>query len=327
MRRRKFITLLGGAALAWPIAARALQPAMPVIGFLNSSSAWESADSVAAFVRGLNETGYIEGRNVLLDFRWAEGHYERLPTLAADLVRRQVNVIAAIGTPAAPAAKAATATIPTVFRIGVDPVELGLVASLNRPGGNLTGVVSLNVEIEPKRLELLHEVAPKASLIAFLVNPTSPNAETQSRDMQAAAHTLGLQLHVLGAGTEHDLDEVFASLGQLRAGALVIASDPFFTSRNEQLAALTVRHAVPAISASGRRFAAAGGLMNYGGSQADISRLVGVYTGRILKGEKPADLPVQQITKIELTINLKTAETLGLTVPLSLLTRADEVIE
>jgi putative ABC transport system substrate-binding protein len=326
MKRRKFITLLGGAAATWPLTARAQQAAMPVIGFLGSSSAWENAPEVAAFLRGLRETGYIEGRNVLVDFRWAEGHYERLPTMAADLVRREVNVIAAMGTPAAPPAKAATATIPIVFRIGVDPVELGLVASLNRPGGNLTGVVSLNVEIEPKRLELLREVVPKANLIALLVNSSSPNAETQSRDMQAAAHTLGLQLHVLGASTERDFDQVFASLVQLRAGALVIAADPFFNSRNEQLAALTVRHAVPAISAT-REFAAAGGLMGYGGSSTDIYRLAGVYTGRVLKGEKPADLPVQQATKFELVINLKTAKTLGLTVPLALLTRADEVIE
>jgi putative ABC transport system substrate-binding protein len=326
MKRREFITLLGGAAATWPLTARAQQAAMPVIGFLGSSSAWENAPEVAAFLRGLRETGYIEGRNVLVDFRWAEGHYERLPTMAADLVRREVNVIAAMGTPAAPPAKAATATIPIVFRIGVDPVELGLVASLNRPGGNLTGVVSLNVEIEPKRLELLREVVPKANLIALLVNSSSPNAETQSRDMQAAAHTLGLQLHVLGASTERDFDQVFASLVQLRAGALVIAADPFFNSRNEQLAALTVRHAVPAISAT-REFAAAGGLMGYGGSSTDIYRLAGVYTGRVLKGEKPADLPVQQATKFELVINLKTAKTLGLTVPLALLTRADEVIE
>jgi len=242
------------------------------------------------------------------------------------LVRRKVNVIAAMGTPAAPPAKAATTTIPIVFRIGVDPVELGLVASLNRPGGTLTGVVSLNVELEPKRLELLREVVPKANLIALLVNPTSPNAETQSRSMQVAASTLGLQLHILQASTERDFDQAFATLVQLQAGAFVISADPFLSSRDEQLAALTVRHAVPAITNT-RKFAAAGGLMSYGGSSTDPYRLAGVYTGRILKGERPADLPVQQATKFELVINLKTAKALGLTFPLTLLGRADEVIE
>jgi putative ABC transport system substrate-binding protein len=325
MKRRDFITFLGGA-VATPLAARAQQPVMPVVGYLGSGSAWENAPEVAAFLKGLSDTGYVDGRNVAIEYRWAEGHYERLQTLAADLARRRVGVIAAMGTPAAPPAKAATTTIPIVFRIGVDPVELGLVASLNRPGGNLTGVVSLNVEIEPKRLELLHEVVPKASLIAFLVNPTSPNAETYSRDMQAAVATLGLQLHILHASTERDFDQVFATLVQLRADALVIASDPFFFSRNEQLAALTVRHAVPAIS-GGREFAAPGGLMSYGGSQRDIYRLAGVYAGRILKGEKPAELPVQRITKVDLIINLKTAKALRLTIPPQLLARADEVIE
>jgi putative ABC transport system substrate-binding protein len=324
MNRREIMALLGGAAV-WPVAARAQQP-MPVVGFLNSASAWESADQVAAFRQGLGETGYFEGRNVLIEFRWAEGHYERLPSMAADLARREVSVLAAMGTPSLLPAKTATATIPIVFRIGVDPVELGLVASMNRPGGNLTGVVSLNVELEPKRLELLREVAPDAKLIGLLLNPTSPNAETQSRDLQLAAGILGLQLHVLNVSSERDFDQAFATLAQLRAGALIVASDPFFTTRSEQLVALELRYSIPAIH-SYRQYAVAGGLMSYGGSLADSYRLPGVYTGRILKGEKAGDLPVQQATKVELIINLKTAKSLGLTVPLALLTRADEVIE
>jgi putative tryptophan/tyrosine transport system substrate-binding protein len=281
-----------------------------------------------AFHQGLGETGYVEGRNVTIEYRWAEGHNDRLPALVADLARLEVAVIAATGgTAVALAAKAATTTIPIVFNIAADPVALGLVASLSRPGGNLTGVTSLSVQVAPKRLELLHELLPAVTVVALLINPTNPIlAEIQSRDLQAAAGPLGLQLHVLHASTERDFDAVFATLAQLRAGALVIGTDLFFNTRSEQLAALTVRHAVPAIFQY-REFAAAGGLMSYGNAIADPYRLVGVYTGRILKGEKPADLPVQRATKVELIINLKTAKALGLAVPLPLLGRADEVIE
>jgi len=327
LRRRDFITMLGGAAAAWPTAARAQQSARPVVGVLGATTAQGYAAQLAAFRQGLNEAGFVEGRNVAIEYRWAEDQYDRLPALAADLVRRQVAVIATIGgNPSSSAAKAATATIPVVFHGSVDPVEAGFVASLNRPGGNLTGVVTLNTELGQKRLELIHELVPTATTIGLLLNPTNAVAEIQSKDLQAAARTLGLQLRVLHASTERDFDEVFATLIRLRAGGLVIGSDGFFVSRSEQLAALTVRHALPAIFQY-RAFVTAGGLMSYGGSVTDSYRLSGIYTGRILKGEKPADLPVQQATKVELMINLKTAKALGLTVPLPLLGRADEVIE
>jgi putative tryptophan/tyrosine transport system substrate-binding protein len=327
MRRRDFITFIGGAAAApsilWPLAARAQQPA---IGWLNTTSAGAYADFVRAFHRGLSETGYVEGQNVTVDYRWAESHLDRLPALAADLVRRQVSVICANGVPSTTAAKAATTTIPIVFVMGADPVAFGLVASLNRPGGNVTGATPLALELTVKRLELLHELVPAATIISLLVNPTHPAAETVTRNTQAAASTLGLQLRVLYASTERDFDAAFATIAELRVGGLVIANEGLFNSRNEQLAALAARYRVPAIHIE-REFAAAGGLMSYGASIADSWRLVGTYTGRILKGEKPADLPVQQSTKIELHINMKTAKALGLTFPTALLVRADKVIE
>jgi putative tryptophan/tyrosine transport system substrate-binding protein len=279
------------------------------------------------FRRALQESGYVEGENVAIEYRWADDQIDRLPALAADLVHRQVTVIAATTTPAAVAAKAATTTIPIVFEMGGDPIRLGLVASLNRPGGNVTGVTNLNAEVAPKRVELLHELVPTASVIALLINPTNPAlAEPVSRASQAAAHTLGLHLHVLNASTERDFDAVFANLIQLRAGGLVIGPDAFFAARSEQLAALAVRHAVPAVFEN-RGFVAAGGLVGYTGSIADAYRLAGVYAARILKGEKPGELPVQRSTKVEMFLNLKTATALGITVPLPLLGRADEVIE
>jgi putative ABC transport system substrate-binding protein len=328
MRRREFITFLCGAAIAWPPTARAQKPAMPVVGFINFASAESYKPQLAAFLKGLAETGYVDGRNVVIEYRWADRQNDRLPALVADLVHRQVAVIAATSTPAAIAAKAATSTIPIVFEMGSDPMRLGLVGSLNRPGGNVTGVTQSNTEVAPKRLQLLHEMLPTVRVLALLVNPANPVlAEPTTRELQAAARALGLELHVLNASTESDFDAVFAKLIQLRVGGLVIAPDPFFSSRSgEKLAELAVRHAVPAIFEN-REFAVAGGLMSYSGSIAEAYRLAGVYVGRILKGEKPADLAVQQVTKVELVINLKTAKALGISVPNTLIGRADEVIE
>ena len=326
MKRREFISLLGGAAAGWPREAYAQQTGkLPTIGFLGTDSAELWAARLRAFRKALSESGYDEGRNLTIEYRWAHGQYDRLATLAADLVQRQVTVIVANG-PATMAAKAATTAIPIVFFVGFDPVKLGLVASLNRPGGNLTGVSNLSAELAPKRLALLHELVPKATIIALLVNPTNPNAETLSRDVQAAAGARGLTLHVLHASSERDFDTAFATLLQQRVGALVIGTDGFFVAQSQRLAALTVRHAVPAIFQT-HEFAATGGLISYGGSDMDGNRLLGLYTGRILKGEKPVDLPVQQSTKVDLVINLKTAKTLGLTVPLIMQMTADEVIE
>ena len=328
MKRREFITLLGSAAVTWPLVARAQQPAMPVIGFLGSASSDLWANYVRAFQQGLGETGYVEGRNVAIEYRWTEGRNERMSGLIADLLHRPVSVIAVPGsTPAALAAKAASTTVPIVFAIAADPVQLGLVASLNRPGGNVTGVVTLNVEIAPKRLELLHELLPTAPSFALLVNPANPAlAEPVSERVQAAARTLGMKLHVLHASSELELDAALAAVARLQAAGLVVGPDPFFNSRIEQLAALTSRQALPAVY-QWREFTAAGGLLSYGSSITDVYRQAGIYTGRILKGEKPADLPVEQTTKVELFINLKTAKTLGITAPTSILVRADEVIE
>jgi ABC-type uncharacterized transport system substrate-binding protein len=325
MRRRTFVILLGGAA-AWPLAARAQQPALPVIGWLHSGSPGPYGRILAAFRQGLKEAGYVEGQNATIEYRWAHGQYERLPALAVELIHLPVAVLAATSTPAALAAKAATTTVPTVFTTAFNPVELGLVASLSRPGGNVTGASQLNVEIGPKRLELVRELIPTATIVGLLVNPTNPVARALSRDLEAAAPTLGLQLDILQASTERDIDNAFATLVQRRASALVIVADPFFVSQSEQLGALTLRHAVPSIFQY-HEFVDAGGLMSYSGSNADSYRWAGNYSGRILKGEKPADLPVQQSTKVELIINLRTAKALGLEVPPTLLARADEVIE
>jgi putative tryptophan/tyrosine transport system substrate-binding protein len=325
MKRREFVTALGGAA-AWSLTAHAQQSAMPVVGFLAAGSANGYVQALAAFLKGLSETGFVDGKNVQIEYRWAEDQYDRLPGMAADLVRKRVAIIAAPTTPAVRAAKAATSTIPIVFTTIADPVQIGLVDSLNRPGGNVTGVTLLSVEVGPKLLELLRGALPSSTIMALLVNPTNPNVETQSRTLLAAALKLGLQVHVLNASAVPDFDAVFAKLQELRVEALMVSQDPLFNGQSEQLAALTVRHRMPAIYQL-KQFAAAGGLMSYGASQNDAWRQAGVYVGRILKGEKPSDLPIMQATKFEFVINLKTAKTLGLTIPDGLVNAADEVIE
>jgi putative ABC transport system substrate-binding protein len=327
MRRRDFIKVIAGSTAAWPLAARAQQEAMPVVGFLNSRSPDDSADLVAAFRAGLSETGFVENRSVVIEYRWAEDQYDRLPMLAADLVAHRVAAIAATGgTPAALAAQAATSKIPIAFLTGTDPVQLGLVKSLNRPDGNLTGVAVLNNTLAPKQLQLLRELAPKVKLVAFLTNPKNPITKSNTRDVQTAAGTTGQQILILSAGNDSDLDSAFAALVQQKAEALLVQSDPLFNARADKIVALATRYAIPAIY-PWRDFAAAGGLMSYGTDLADAYRLVGVYTGKILKGAKLTDLPVQQLVKVQLVINLRTAKALGVTVPNTLIGRADEVIE
>ena len=326
--RRQFITLIGGAAAAWPLAARAQQPAIPVVGYLSPGSPDSDAPRLMTFQQGLNQTGYVEGRTVAIEYRWMQGHYDLLPTLLADFVRRPVTVIVAAGTtPGALAAKKATATIPIVFEVGADPIDSGLVANLNRPGGNLTGIFDLGSPLAAKRLELLHELVPSVSVIAYLVNPSSVAlTESEMIEVRKAARSLGLELQVLNASNAGEIDAAFATFAQPRAGALLISGEAFLTSRREQIIALAAHHAVPTIY-NQREWTTAGGLMCYGFDYLEHSRQIGIYVGRILNGEKPADLPVQQSTKIELVINLKTAKALGIMVPITLLSRADEVIE
>ena len=327
MRRREFITLLGGAAVAWPLVARAQQPPIPVIGFISSRSPGESEPDVAGFRQGLAQAGYVEHQNVAIEYRWAENRYERLPALAADLVMRQVAVITAVGGPVtALAVKTATKTIPIVFISGVDPVKLGLVASFAKPGGNATGINNLITAVEAKRLGLLHELLPTASRIAVIANPNSPEVDSQLSDVQTAARAIGPELQILRVGTESEFELAFATFSQAAVQALLVAGDPFFNSQRERIVALAARHKIPAIY-EGRGYVVAGGLMSYGPSLPDLYRQVGVYTGQILKGVKPTDLPVIQPTALELVINLKVAKTLGLEVPPTLHARADEVIE
>jgi putative ABC transport system substrate-binding protein len=326
LKRREFITLLGGAAVAGPVAARAQQPALPVVGFLNSGSAAEWAHLVAAFKQGLNEARYVEGKNVAVEYRWAQGQNDRVPGLAADLVRRQVAVIVAFGPPAAVAAKAATATIPIIFVVGTDPIDLGLVASISRPTANLTGLNIFSEVLTPKRQELLHELVPTAPLVAMLVNPTSDQTESELRDVQAAADKLGQQVRIFNVGTDREIDLAFAAAIDQRIGGLLVQTDQFFTRRRDQLVLLTTRHGIPTVFGF-REFVMAGGLMSYGTSLRAAYRQVGIYAGRILTGEKPADLPVQQATAFETVVNLRAAKALGVTIPTTILLRADEVIE
>jgi putative tryptophan/tyrosine transport system substrate-binding protein len=326
VKRREFITLLGGAAATWPLAARAQQPAIPVIGFLHAASLETEVRGLAEFRKGLSEIGYVEGQNVMIVYRSAEGQADRLPALAADMVQRRVAVVVTVANNAAVAAKATTTTIPIVFTVGGDPIKMGLVDSLNRPGGNITGVSFLSSDIIAKMLEALHELMPKAARIAALVNPTNQNAAADTKEAEAAARTLGLELQVLNASNGREIDDAFALLVERRAAALLIEGDPFFIGRMKQLVVLTARHAIPAIY-QGRDFPDAGGLISYGANRSDALRLAGGYTGRILKGERPGDLPVQLATKLELVVNLNTAKALGLEIPPTLLARADEVIE
>jgi putative ABC transport system substrate-binding protein len=327
MRRREFITLLGGATVAWPLAARAQQQPMPVIGFLSSRSPGESAGVVAAFRQGLREVGFVEGENLAIAFRWAEGRYDRLPALAAELVGLRVALLfAAGGPPSALAAKAATSIIPVVFSAASDPVEIGLVPSLNQPGGNVTGMGVFNATLGAKRIELTKELKPIADGIAYLLNPSNPSSEIESKGALAAARALGIELHVLNASTEYELDAAFVAVAKLRAGVFVVSGEPFFDSQRDRLVALSARHAVAAVYAW-REYVLAGGLMSYGTDLPDSYRQAGIYAGRILKGEKPANLPVMQPTKFHLALNLKTAKALGLDVPPTLIARADEVIE
>ena len=326
VRRREFITLLGGVAAAWPLAARAQQSAMPVVGFLNTGSPEPLRGQIAAFHDGMKQAGFIERQNFAIEYRWAEGQYDRLPALVADLIQRPVTILVAAPTPSALAAKAATSTLPVVFVSGVDPVKFGLVASLNRPGGNVTGVSFFTTALETKRLGLLHELLPQARVLAALINPNNPAAENQSKELTEAGRAIGVQLHLVNAASETDFDAVFAKLAQQNIGGLLISGDAFFNSRRAQLVAMAARHAVPTMY-EWREFAHAGGLISYGTSSAEAYRQAGIYAARILNGTKPADLPVMQSTRFELVINLKTVKALGLTVPSGVLAIADEVIE